>query len=285
MRAKSVKEKRTAGQPQKEAPDCHEEECSEEDCNTWYKTAFRADYLARYSNRSDQAASQELPFIHKSLGLREGALVLDLCCGAGRHSRGLAAAGYRVIGMDLSMDLLQAAQAESDGKKTNRIDYVRGDMRCLPFGESVFDGGINVFTSFGYFTEDAENLRSLREASRVLKPGAPFVMDFFNLKPTLRNLVPRSEKTVGEMQIEERRFYRRNSKRIEKVTRFSNACGTEARKESVRAFSPAELLSLFRKSGLRVIERFGDLEGSAFDLEQSPRCVLLAEKDRKSRGR
>ncbi len=56
----------------------------------WYVRAFNADYLARYKHRSDALAQAELPFVLKALNLSARAMVLDLCCGAGRHARGLA---------------------------------------------------------------------------------------------------------------------------------------------------------------------------------------------------
>ena len=73
----------------------------------WYVRAFNADYLARYKHRSDELAQTELPFVLGALQVKPGATVLDLCCGAGRHSRALIAAmkSGRVIGLDLSGDL------------------------------------------------------------------------------------------------------------------------------------------------------------------------------------
>jgi len=242
----------------------------------WYEAAFAREYLSQYAHRSDDAARQEVPFVAGALNLRRGARVFDLCCGAGRHSRALAGTGLRVVGMDLSADLLRAA-AE---KRMTRTAFVRGDMRRLPFQDEAFDGLVNLFTSFGYFMNDAENQRVLNEAARVLKPGAPFLMDFFNIKLVRRNLVPRSERAVEGMHLRERRWYDLRTRRLNKTTQILRGDETSTRRESVRGYTRAELTRMFKRAGLAVTKVYGDLSGAKFDERLSPRCVLLARKAR-----
>src|SRR5208283_4494382 len=93
----------------------------------WYDQAFGRDYLLRYRHRSDKQAAAERPFLVAALALPKGARVLDLCCGAGRYSRALQKAGYKVIAVDRSLELLQAARAGRGGKRG--ICYLRADMR------------------------------------------------------------------------------------------------------------------------------------------------------------
>ena len=81
--------------------------------NNWYETAFRKEYLDLYYNRSDEAAKGEAEFAAKAMGLGEGSAVLDVCCGNGRHARALEELGHHVVGMDLSRELLDAAEYES----------------------------------------------------------------------------------------------------------------------------------------------------------------------------
>ena len=75
----------------------------------WFVTAFGRDYLAVYAHRDDASARGEADFAVRALGAASGARVLDLGCGAGRHSRALSAHGFEVVGVDLSADLLAAA--------------------------------------------------------------------------------------------------------------------------------------------------------------------------------
>ena len=250
------------------------------ECEAWYVKAFCQNYLARYEHRSDQAAQKELPFLLKALKLRKGSRVLDLCCGAGRHSRALAGAGLNVVGIDLSSDLLKAARATEKKRVRARaeIEYIRADMRRLPLPDASVDGAISMFTSFGYFPTDKQNERVLREVQRVLKPGAPFIMDYLNLRATLKTLVPYSEKVVSGVTIQERRRYDPRSHRLIKISRFPCCGKMESVKESVRAYSAAELDKMFRQAGLKIERRFGDLSGARFDSLASPRIVLLARR-------
>ncbi|MCW8133902.1 MAG: methyltransferase domain-containing protein [Planctomycetota bacterium] len=240
----------------------------------WFVAAFEGDYLERYAHRSNEAAAREAPFLVRALNAPPGARILDLCCGAGRHSNELAAAGLRVTGVDLSPALLCKAAREH-----RQPAFVRADMRTLPFEDASFDGVVNLFTSFGYFATDEENLAALREGARVLKAGGRFVQDFFNLKPTLAGLVPQTDSMMGRTQVREQRGYNPANRRLEKVITLRSFDGTTQRRtESVRAFSPGELGELFGRAGLRIIQRFGDMTGAAFDEDASPRCITLGTK-------
>ena len=103
------------------------------------------------------------------MGLPVGARILDVPCGQGRHAHLLAEAGYDVQGVDLSRDLLALAVKRGTGPG---LKYSRGDMRKLPVAWTErFDAVINLFTSFGFFLDPADDARVIREFARVLKPG------------------------------------------------------------------------------------------------------------------
>src|SRR5207253_10522444 len=56
--------------------------------------------------------------IDKILHLRKGSRILDVACGSGRHTVGLAKRGYRMTGFDLSRALL----AEAQDRKSTRLN-------------------------------------------------------------------------------------------------------------------------------------------------------------------
>ena len=122
----------------------------------WYETAFQDEYLSLYFQRDDESAQKEVEFAAKAMGLGESALLLDVACGAGRHARAFAGMGHRVVGVDLSAQLLVRA---------TDVTCVRGDMRALPFAGS-FDAATCFFTSFGYF-DDEDNRRAKRTVVTV----------------------------------------------------------------------------------------------------------------------
>lgn len=120
----------------------------------WYEESFGSDYLMVYKHRDVQGASEEVQKMSSLLQLKKYAEVLDLCCGMGRHSMALHELGYRVTGVDLSETLLnEARKLDID----SQVYWIQGDMRNLPV-TNTYDAVLNLFTSFGYFEEDAENV-------------------------------------------------------------------------------------------------------------------------------
>ena len=69
------------------------------------------------------------------------------------------------------------------------------DMRET-FIEKEFDYVFNLFTSFGYFETDEENLKVLKAAAANLKSEGIFVLDFLNVKKVIPNLIAYEEKTI-----------------------------------------------------------------------------------------
>lgn len=107
------------------------------------------------------------------LGLPAGARILDCPCGQGRHAHLLAEAGYDVDGVDYSRDLLALAKERGTSRT---LRFRRGDMRKLPRRwTGRFDAVVNLFTSFGFFLDPADDRRVLAEFARVLARGGRLV--------------------------------------------------------------------------------------------------------------
>ena len=65
----------------------------------WFQRWFGEDYLLVYEHRDEAEAERDADTVAATLGLSENALVLDLCCGSGRHDLPLVRRVFRVVGL------------------------------------------------------------------------------------------------------------------------------------------------------------------------------------------
>ena len=141
-----------------------------DDEKQWYeKEEFWKEYPVQ------KKSSEEIENIIELLDLDPGMDVLDLCCGYGRHSIELAEREFDVIGVDLTEHYLEYAKERTDEKNID-IDFVHDDMSEFK-GDEVFDAVLNIFTSFGYFQDQSENIKELKNVYESLRPGGKFVLD------------------------------------------------------------------------------------------------------------
>jgi SAM-dependent methyltransferase len=234
---------------------------------TWYQEWFGEEYLELYAHRDEHEARQQVAFFRQQAGAVDGP-VLDLACGSGRHIQELQALGYHAVGCDLSYTLLRTGMTEYGA-----MPLARADMRQLPFCNDSFAALVNFFTSFGYFEAEEENLQVVREMSRVLDHGAPFLFDYLNVHRELENLVQREtlDTPMGAVQI--RRWFdgleRSFNKRI--------TIGEKRYLERVRGYDLDEVSAMFGSCHLTIHSAFGDFDGSPFE-RTSPRLILVGRR-------
>lgn len=239
----------------------------------WFVEAFESDYLDVYRHRGDGAAVAEAEWALGALEINERSRIVDVGCGTGRHAAAISAHGHRVLGLDLSRDLLQRARARCCDAL-----FVRADMRRIPVRRATVDAVVSFFTSFGYFDDDAENRSVLREMARIMKPGARLLIDFLNARYVQDNLVAESVRRIDDIEIHERRWTTPDDRRVEKeVTIFRPGSSTRRWRESVRLFSPVELEEMLCNAGVEVEHRFGSLDGVALTPD-AERCVLVGRR-------
>jgi SAM-dependent methyltransferase len=237
----------------------------------WFEQWFGEAYLRLYEHRDDEDADHLTGLIGSVVPLA-GCSVLDLGCGPGRHAAQFRRRGARVIGYDLSMPLL--SRAHHRGSR-DRLPVVRGDMRRLPFRTDAFDVAVNLFTSFGYFADDAQHRLVVQEAARTLHSGGTFVLDYLNADDVRRTLVPHEERQIGTQQVAIDRSITDSGRFVVKEIRLADTGRSVI--ERVRLFAPIELEALVSAAGLTVTHRFGGYGGDG-QTEPGDRVILVAKK-------
>ena len=204
--------------------------------------------LGKYETTQADAA-----LLEAMLGLERGAAILDVPCGFGRFSSILHARGYRVTGIDSSQFLLEEARRRNPGPV-----YVLGDMRAPPAGP--FDAVLNLWTSFGYFSEPTEDLAALAAWAAALRPGGQLVMEFSDLeRATLENRVGSEEHSYrrhadNDVLAETWIDWRSN------LVTVSYSMDGRTVTTRTRVYSKEQLADMFKHVGFASLEFFGGFD-------------------------
>jgi SAM-dependent methyltransferase len=248
----------------------------------WFAAWFDSKHYHRlYANRDEREAAELVERVIQRLRpTASGASrALDLGCGAGRHSRKLAALGLDVTGLDLSAASIRDAKAS----ETGHLRFVRGDMR-RPFGRRAFDFVFSLFTSFGYFEEPADHLKVVRNIARSLKPGGALVLDYMNARFVQDHL--KSQEVVERGGVVYHLSRWADARHIYKKIVIHDPASPMPLEyvERVAKFSLGDFRSMFRSFGITVEDVYGDYALMPFDPEHSPRILMVARKGRGERA-
>lgn len=243
--------------------------------NRWYEEVFTEDYIRLLPRDLPQQTSKEVKFITQYMGIDNGARLLDLGCGFGRHTIELARKGYDMVGLDLSMPLLQRALADAQ-RRNLVIKFIHGDMRQLNF-DAIFDGVICMNTTFGYFN-DLANFKVLQGIHRALKPGGRLFLDLINRDFIAEGLPMRVWWSGHEcLVLEEIDLNPHHSLLQVKRSIVFEDHGRAPWEQhmNIRLYSSHELEHLARRAGLRVVELSGDFSYPGYFFNNASKRILL----------
>jgi len=242
----------------------------------WWKKYFDDHYFDLYSY-TEKSALLEVESIIRMLNLKPPTRILDLCCGFGRHAIVLARQGYNVTGLDLSENILQYARQKAESLRVN-LDLEKRDMRNIQY-MNEFDAVINVFTAFGFFDSESDDLLVLQGVARALKPGGQFLIDTINREFVIQSQQSQSWNINDGTVILEERFFDFFKSRLEIIHQLVDNKGQKRKLESsFRLYTLREMLDMFCRYGLTLTDVYGDFDGSQYT-SKSPRMILVASKE------
>jgi SAM-dependent methyltransferase len=210
-----------------------------------------------------QMAARDAEPLAKLLCLEPGADVLDLCCGAGRFSIELARRGSKVTGVDRTALYLAEARRRARQEKLD-VEFVRSDMRQF-VRPRAFDACINMFTSFGYFEDPADDFKVCRNVLRSLRPGGRFLIQAAGKEWLARNFQPTDwREESGSFILEERKVAPGWTGLENRWVLIRKGKVREFR-FFLRVYSGVELRDLLLRAGFAKADIYGGLSGEPYD--------------------
>ena len=234
----------------------------------WFESWFDTEYYhILYKERNDEEAQLLMDNLTHYLNLPEDAKILDLACGKGRHAIYLNSLGFDVTGADLSENSIKEA-SEFANKK---LHFKVHDMRetCNEKYDAIF----NLFTSFGYFEDDADNYKTIKAIHNSLTETGFAVIDFMNVDYVLENLVADEIKSVDGIDFHIKRYLKEGH--IYKEIDFEDKGEKFNFTEKVQALRLEDFEKMMEEAGIYLLDIFGDYKLRKFFKTQSERLIMI----------
>jgi len=228
-----------------------------------FGSTYAAVYDSLYQNKDYDGEIDLLERVFRRYATRPVRDVLDLGCGTGNHALRLAAKGYRVLGIDRSLEMLEVAQSKSS--QYENVHFEQADIRRLNLNETS-DAVLMMFGVLGYQLDNADILDALRGARRHMRPDGLLLFDVW-YGPTV--LAQGTEQRVRTIRQNDTTWVRKSSGSLETDRslchvefEFQRMEGETALTEirechTVRYFFPEEIDCFLESSGFRLL-RLGE---------------------------
>ena len=240
--------------------------------SAWFVDWFNSPYYhLLYNHRNDEEAASFIGGLLKWLKLPQQAQLWDIACGKGRHAAAMHKHGYRVVGSDLSVNSINAANEEQHPG----LEFVVHDMRQPMLGKT-FDAAFNLFTSIGYFENPSDNVKVFEAVANSLKSNGFFVIDFFNPY--------RVSNCMGDTYIEKRGnidFHiskKADGRVITKQIQFNDQGREYSFQEVVSLLTEKDFDAFAAQTGFERVALFGNYKLEAYQPALSDRLIVCYRK-------
>lgn len=224
--------------------------------------------------------------IEKLLRKQNVKTVLDMTCGTGSQVFYLEERGYKIIGNDFSLALIESARNKA--KVMNReITFLNGDMRTVKVGK--FDSVITIFSAIGHVTK-ADFELTLQNIRDNLKDDGIYIFDIFNLEAitddVIKDFVMDIESVVNGVKFHNHQYSEVNREKglltshdEYTIMKPNSKPETQRNTFSLQIYTAQELQTLLNGNGFEVLDQY-DMEGHVFNPETSLNILTVAKKKR-----
>ena len=216
----------------------------------------------------------EIAGLVKLLKLQEGAKILDLCCGDGRHSVPLQRRGMRVTGIDISMVMLRRAQERAEKVLPEghaMPSWILADARQTPLKPKSFDVAVCLFNSLGFGNDD-DTRALLQQMYKALKPGGQLLTESVHRDHHVRVQPPEGEwqlDDVGGVAVDTQTHFDPLEGVQHTTFKWQRETVGYEKKLRYRAYTATELAAMLRAAGFSDLQIYGGYDASPFSVDGS----------------
>jgi 2-polyprenyl-3-methyl-5-hydroxy-6-metoxy-1,4-benzoquinol methylase len=228
--------------------------------------------ILAHSALSKERTERELDFVVDRLALTPPMSILDVGCGFGRHTIGLAQRGFAVTGIDPSSVMLARACALA-GETAVSPQFIEATGEQFR-SDHRFDAAICLFNTLGQLSLKGDNRGLIANVAQLLKPSGRFVVEVPNWETAVSDLIIDETYGEGDDAPKVNRQYYEDSGLILEVFRIWVREKRRVFLLKYQLFRQEELVQLFEAAGLRVDNICGDYNGQPYT-PQSKRVIVL----------
>jgi ubiquinone/menaquinone biosynthesis C-methylase UbiE len=230
--------------------------------------------------------NDDIPF-YLSMAEKYGSPILELACGTGRVALKLAEAGYEVVGVDATKQMLNVARAKARNLPDNvrsPVSFLKGDITDLDLQQEF--PLVIIPSSFRFCLTTEQQLACLSSARRHLTEDGVFILDLYpgdglqekgewseDAHTTDGRHVKRSGVFVTDFsnQIQRRIF-------ILEIVDSDGETWTIETENAVALIDDKEADRLLQLSGFEVLKEYGDWDSRPYSPGMRRRILVLRSK-------
>lgn len=215
--------------------------------------------------------------------------ILELACGSGRLLLPLADAGYELVGVDTSAEMLRLAEQQLEAAElAKRVTLIQQDIRSLQL-EQKFRLAFIALGSFAHLTSRSAQQQALSSIRSSLAYSGTFILDISNADVRYMEQLSGQLLHQGTWQQEDGSMLTHmvspassQKQHLLELTHFyeQHFQGKPVRRTTVTThlylFERSEMELLLEQAGFGIKEVYGDYDLSPFTLE-SNRMIFIAE--------
>ncbi len=240
---------------------------------------WRVHFEDNPTHRPAYQLKAQIDGVERFIKMEPRSRVLDLSCGSGRQTLELARRGHRVLGVDSQEPALAEARQAAKSERLN-VHFLKADSRNLPY-RAEFDVVVNLFSAFGYFPLERDDLRALEGVRKALKPGGRLLIDLLNKEWLMRHFEPnfweQGEDGKGSVVLDQISFNFETGRLDNHRTIVGKDGARRPTFVSMRVYTLTEVRRLLAQAGLEYKQAWGGFDGSAYGMD-SPRMIVSAER-------